>query len=155
MNKLVQTYVAQEEKKFLLRQKQMRDEVIIGCGLTEKEYSDSSWGSDEYRNYDKEQKKYYKYVALELNDEEYEKVVQASQINNEIEIEITNEYKFILKLFTFSPIAIFIAGLICGVYYYDDSFHIALAIWTISVFLGLLILGIGSIIHQLYSINSK
>lgn len=72
MNEKVKSYIEKAERDKDLREKYQRDELLISLGLYDTVYSETP--QKDFR-YDRKTKKYYKWVPIEVSDEEYAKIL--------------------------------------------------------------------------------
>lgn len=170
MNEKIKEFL--EEKKEIGRKNidEEKARTLINLGLYEKVYSPENEYSAEYpfSEWDSVSSttKYFKKLAYEITDEEYEEVKKYSQSSNEF----FYSENAISKALTIIAWVIFIGGFIAGlalgnvevtkgVYYrYTDtefSFAIAFTYWCVSLISGTMFLGFAEIIKLLEEIKNK
>ena len=144
-----------------------KQKALIDLGLFEKVYSPDNKYSNEFflSEWDSTNQitKYYKKVAIEITDEEYQEVKKYSK-------EVPAENNAVAVALKIIACIIFIGGFIAGIvlgtvevekgYYYtytdtEFSFAIAFIYWCISLISGTVFLGFAEIIRLLDAIKRK
>ena len=161
-------------KKYIDRKKeeikQQRDAFLIEEGMYTKEYAPDDKQSDEFHEYEwsiKENKnRFYKKVAIEITDEEFEMVKELNEKTKKIH-RVNNPVGVALQVIAWIIfIGGFIAGIVLGnvevtkgIYYSytatEFSFAIAFTYWSVSLISGMLFLGLSEAIKLLNEINNK
>lgn len=168
MNEVLQQYIYDKEKERRAEYDKKKTAFLISEGLCYKEYSPD--GSDhsglypeyEYRN-DTNTGYYYRWVAMDVTDEEYERILSLNNVDNVENNKIAN-------ILTVIAVIIFVLGFILGIvfasdsgeynHYYsgyspDFSFATAIAYWAISFISGMMMLGFAEIIKLLHKLTVK
>lgn len=127
-----------------------KDKLLIDLGLSEKEYSPSGNLSDEYPEYDRETKSYYKLKAIAVTDEEFEEIKRAAgkRANNTS----SNEIATILTGIAWITYA---AGFMAGLALFEMLEWYILLIWLAAFLSGTVYLGFAEIIKLLTQIRDK
>ena len=151
MNPKLSDYFAQKR----LEEKQARDALLISQGLYEKEYAPSDEWSEEYPENEYDQKReiycYFKKVAIEVTDEEYEQIKKYAFASNSLP-----ETNDIAKILTFIACAIYIVGIIAGIIIVEPmGIAVSVVCWVITAISGTMFLGFAEIIKLLQSIKNK
>lgn len=150
MNEKVQAFLDAKKQEELAKKQAEKDKLLIDLGLSEKEYSPSGNLSDEYPEYDRETKSYYKLKAIAVTDEEFEEIKRAAgkRANNTS----SNEIATILTVIAWIT---YIAGFIAGVAYMGALQGFVLLIWFAAFLSGTVYLGFAEIIKLLTQIRDK
>lgn len=150
---------------------EQRGQELIKAGLFEKEYADENSDLTEYPEveWDAENQwnRYYKKVAIDITDEEYEAFKKAYNSKDNAVVESNNKVATVLTVIAW---VVFMAGFIAGIafgnvevvkgslYSYrttEFSFAVAFSYWAISAISGVLILGFAEVIKLLNAIKNK
>lgn len=167
MNKKLEKFLATKKETERKLQEKTKQDTLIDLGLFEKVYSPNNAYSDEYcfseMDSDNQTSKYYKKVAIEITDEEYQEVKKYAKVKEPIENPIAMALTIIAWVIFIGG---FFAGIILGIeevekgYYYtytetEFSFAVALTYWGISLVSGTMFLGFAEIIKLLEAIKRK
>ncbi len=156
MNRAAQEYINKQKEIAEKAKLKEREEFLEEIGLRERIYSDNTEYTDEFPSKDTDDTsehfgKYYTTATPTLSDEEYEAVLKAYKLNNELKTS-DDHVAYALKL-----IAIFIyiiGGLLALVSFTSGAFVGILTI--LSVFIsGTSFLGFSRIIELLNDIKNK
>lgn len=131
----------------------------MSLDLTEKEYSPTNTYSEEYHysetDVNGENIRYFKYVPIEVTDEEYKKILKYELGNSKQNNNVASTLKVIAWI-------IYIGGFIIGIIlagtlniYSTFSFAVALIYWAIAFISGTISLGFAEIIQLLEMIKIK
>ena len=124
--------------------------MLIDLGLSEKEYSPSGNLSDEYPEYDRETKSYYKLKAIAVTDEEFEKIKKyAGKKEDNV-----SSNGIATTLTTIAWIT-YIAGFSVGLVMIEVLEWYILLIWLAAFLSGTVYLGLAEIIKLLTQIRDK
>jgi len=165
----------ENRRKDLNRLKQNSiNENLIEWGLVKREYkppSSDKFGSKGYPFYDSKEKNYYKQVAIEVTDEEYEEICRLNREELDLLNDANTKPALKMPIITLLKVAagiIFFGGFILGwifgietVYVWGGaettqfSIGIAIGYWVFAFIFGVLTLGIAEIIKLLNEINIK
>ena len=150
MNEKVQAFLDAKKQEELAKKQAEKDKLLIDLGLSEKEYSPSGNLSDEYPEYDRETKSYYKLKAIAVTDEEFEEIKRAAgkRANNTS----SNEIATILTVIAWIT---YIAGFIAGVASMGALQGFVLLIWFAAFLSGTMYLGFAEMIKLLTQIRDK
>lgn len=174
MDERVQAYIESKSKEIRQDYEKEKTDFLIKEGLTEKEYSPVNMESKEYPNYEwvgeNEPARYYKDVAIDITDEEYEMLREiynkAAHKNGNV---LVCENSIAKALF-FIAMAIYAIGAIAGLLlgfqeetygtyftYTSTEFSLATAVtyWFIAFISGTVFLGFSEIIKLLQDIKNK
>lgn len=155
MNPKLSDYFAQKR----LEEKQARDALLVSQGLYEKVYAPNDEWSEEYdeaypeNELDSERQtiRYFKKVAIEVTDEEYEQVKKYAFASNSLP-----ETNDVAKVLTFIACAIYIVGIIAGIIIVAPmGIAVSVVCWVITAISGTMFLGFSEIIKLLQSIKNK
>ena len=156
MNSAAQEYINKQKQISEDRKLKEREEFLEEIGLRERVYSDNTEYTDEFPLKDKDDTsehfgKQYTTVTPSLSDEEYEEVLKAYKLNNEIK-NSTDTVAYTLKM-----LAIFIyviGGLFALVSFTSGTFAGILTLLSIFI-TGTSFLGFSRIIDLLNDIKNK
>lgn len=150
MNEKVQAFLDAKRQEELTKKQAEKEKLLIDLGLSEKEYSPSGNLSDEYPEYDRETKSYYKLKAIAVTDEEFEEIkkVAGERANNTS----SNEIATILTVIAWIT---YIAGFIAGVASMEALQGFVLLIWLAAFLSGTVYLGFAEMIKLLTQIRDK
>ena len=155
MNPKLSDYFAQKR----LEEKQARDALLVSQGLYEKVYAPNDEWSEEYdeaypeNELDSERQtiRYFKKVAIEVTDEEYEQIKKYAFASNSLP-----ETNDVAKALTFIAYAVYIVGLIAGIIIAAPmGIVVSVVCWIITAISGTMFLGFSEIIKLLQSIKNK
>lgn len=167
MDKNIQNFIDTKKQELeKLRASKKRD-FLIQQGLYEKVYAPDHHNVDtnEYPYYDRNEEDgtplYYKAVAINLTDKEYEEVYAAYKaVENELEDENDEEENnsknnmsvFMIVASVIIYIAGFVGGIIAGNNFdrYGFTLWLAIAIWVPTFVYGSLLLGLSEVIKLLH-----
>lgn len=154
MNPKLSDYFAQKR----LEEKQARDALLISQGLYEKVYAPNNEWSDEYpeNEYDQEQQiiRYFKKVAIEVTDEEYEQVKKYALKATEF----LPKPNVIAKILLGVGICVYGLGFIGGMQLQsaaEELLSLAIIVWAIAAVGGTILLGLSEIVKLLQNIRDK
>lgn len=160
MNKMVEEYINSKRKEE--REKYLKDknETLIKLGIYEKVYSPINMLSEEYPwiewDDEKEDELYYKKVAADVSDEEYEEILR---LNKEIKQKQQSQQNPIAMTLMVIAVITYIAGFIAGIALgwdgYDFNIMIAFIYWCVAFISGTMLLGFAEIIKLLNDIKNK
>ena len=154
MNPKLSDYFAQKR----LEEKQARDALLVSQGLYEKVYAPSDEWSEEYPENEYDQKReiycYFKKVAIEVTDEEYEQIKKYAFASSTLP-EPVNSTNGIATVLTVIGVIVYLIGFI--------GFFAMLNMNALSAFItlvgaaisGTMFLGFSEIIKLLQSIKNK
>ena len=156
MNSAAQEYINKQKEIAKNRKLKEREEFLEDIGLCERIYSDNTKYTEEFPCKDTDEDsehfgKYYTTVTPALSDEEYEEVLKAYKLNNDLKTPY-DDVAYALKL-----IAIFIyiiGGLLALVSFSSGAFVGILTILSVFVS-GTSFLGFSRIINLLNDIKNK
>ena len=168
MNEKLKEFLVAKKEAEKKKNEEEKQKTLIDLGLYEKIYSPNNSYSEEFDSFEwdsaSETNKYYKKVAIEISDEEYQEVKDYSK--NEETFEVNPVAKALMGI----AWMIFICGLIAGIafanvevvkgtyYQYTDtefSFAIAFTYWCVAFISGTIFLGFAEIIKLLDAIKKK
>lgn len=174
MNKQVEAYLLRKRNEFEEEQSNIRNEHLKSLGLTKKVYTDKSRYSDEFPRYDNKEKKFYKVIALDVTEEEYEEICKCEDIcKHDTKKEVVKSEEGTSSITTVMnalAVIIIVGGIIAGFivghqdtvyrpseHYMNNDFQwrIALAWWFYSVVIGVMFFGFSIVINLLEKINMK
>ena len=164
MHPLAQKYINAKKLEYSKKIKQERKDFLLSEGLFEKKYApNGEYDSSEYPEYEwdetTKESKYFKFVPIEVTDEEYEQIKKANQLT--YKTTKTNKLNPIYVTLVTAAILIFVSTFISGSlfatetysgYYYthtDFHFDIALIYWGIGCVSGIFFLALAEIIRLL------
>ena len=151
MNPKLSDYFAQKR----LEEQQARDALLISQGLYEKVYAPNDEWSEEYPENEYDQKReiycYFKKVAIEVTDEEYEQIKKYAFASSTLP-EPVNSTNGIATVLTVIGVIVYLIGFIGFFAMFNISAFITLVGAAIS---GTMLLGFAEIIKLLQSIKNK
>lgn len=168
MNKKAQEYIDSKRKELSEIKSSERESFLIGQELYDKVYAPDQNNVDrtEYPYYDRNEEDgthlYYKAVAINLTDKEYEEVYAAykaveDELEDEDDEEEENDSKNNMSVFMIvASVIIYIAGFVGGIIAgnnfdrYGFTLWLAIAIWVPTFVYGSLLLGVSEIIKLLH-----
>lgn len=177
MNEVVKQYLDKKQAAIVEEKKRLRDEYLIENGLFNKEYIAPGYKVPDDAEYEWDAKSgtsnYYKKVAIEVTDEEFEEIKKTVDEYNEVQgTSYTeaprNNVATALKVIAW---LVYIGGFIAGIAlaFVDESveglyrtylktvfsFSNAFSYWCIAFGCGTLFLGLSEIINLLNDIKNK
>lgn len=154
MNPKLSDYFAQKR----LEEKQARDALLISQGLYEKVYAPNDEWSEEYpeNELDSERQtiRYFKKVAIEVTDEEYEKVKKYA-LKAKVFLPKSNS---IAKILQGVGICVYVLGFIGGMQLQSEAeelLSLAIIVWAIAAVGGTILLGLSETVKLLQNIRDK
>ena len=159
MDPRVEKFLNDKREEIKKKELMERQQNLIEAGLYEKEYSKNDQYSLEYPYSEDNslgQTKYYKLVAINITDEEYEEVKKYVTCNKKVE-----KNSAIAVLLAIIGILLYVCGFIAGIVLGDEygvysfEFSVAFITWISSFIVGTVFLGFGKIISLLEEINNK
>lgn len=155
MNPKLSDYFAQKR----LEEKQARDALLVSQGLYEKVYAPNDEWSEEYPENEYDQKReiycYFKKVAIEVTDEEYEKIKKYAFASSTLP-EPVNSTNGIATVLTVIGVIVYLIGFIGFFVMLDaDVVFSAFIILASAAISGTMLLGFAEIIKLLQSIKNK
>lgn len=135
--------------------KRAKNRHLINLGLYEREYIEGGF-SNEYTEYDADTGKYYKKIAIQVSDEDYEELCSLADVEKE---DIKNPIAQTLTIFGWVVIiGGFIGGITLGAvsspgYENDFMWSVALALWVRAFVVGIISLGFAEIIKLLHKLT--
>ena len=161
MDKRLQAYFDRIQQ----RNRQDKDKVLISQGLYEEtEIPVEEYVNDIYHNFEQDNDtiKYYKRTPIEVNDEEYEIIVENLAHNIELEKEtrlikpsLEQKTTFIGNALYFIATLVYIISFIGGIIIMDDIGGIGFGVMVSGFIFGTVLLGFAKVINLLHSINEK
>ena len=154
MNPKLSDYFAQKR----LEEKQARDALLVSQGLYEKVYAPNDEWSEEYpeNEYDKKREIYcyFKKVAIEVTDEEYEKIKKYAFASSTLP-EPVNSSNGIATVLTVIGVIVYLIGFIGFFAMFNMNALSAFIILASAAISGTMFLGFAEIIKLLQSIKNK
>lgn len=150
MNEKVRAFLDAKRQEELTKKQAEKDKLLIDLGLSEKEYLPSGNLSDEYPEYDRETKSYYKLKAIAVTEEEFEKIKKyAGKKEDNVS---SNGIATILTVIAWITYA---AGFMAGLALFEMLEWYILLIWLAAFLSGTVYLGFAEIIKLLTQIRDK
>ena len=150
MNEKIQAFLDAKKQEELAKKQAEKDKLLIDLGLSEKEYLPSGNLSDEYPEYDRETKSYYKLKAIAVTEEEFEKIKKyAGKKEDNVS---SNGIATILTVIAWITYA---AGFMAGLALFEMLEWYILLIWLAAFLSGTVYLGFAEIIKLLTQIRDK
>lgn len=151
MNPKLSDYFAQKR----LEEKQARDALLVSQGLYEKVYAPNDEWSEEYQENELDSERqtirYFKKVAIEVTDEEYEQIKKYAFASNSLP-----ETNDIASVLTVIGLIVYLIGVIGFFVMLDaDVVFSAFIILASAAISGTMLLGFAEIIKLLQSIKNK
>jgi hypothetical protein len=150
----VKEFIEFEEAKLEKNKENEKSELLINLGLYEELYSDTERDTDDYP-FEGTNGKYYKKVACETTDDEFNKIIKFTSQNEVVNNKVSSTLLGIA--YTIYIIGA-IAGFAGGTTYLDNgefSIVVALSIWVSAFLSGTLFLAFGEVLKLLHKISCK
>lgn len=148
MNEKIESYINEKRSK----ECKIKNDTLINLGLYEKEYNPEGSGtnySEAYPEFDYKINKYYKKVAVECTDEEYNEILKCSDTSD-------GGFDTIAAIFKAIAIIIYVVGFFIGLALNDEHSPILMIVaWIATFIVGISYHGFGQIITLLYKIYKK
>lgn len=150
MNEKVQAFLDAKKQEELEKKQAEKEKLLVDLGLAEKEYSPAGNWSAEYPYYDPETALHFKLKALEITDEEFEKIKKyAGKKEDNV-----SSNGIATTLTTIAWIT-YIAGFFVGLFMIEVLEWYILFIWFAAFLSGTVYLGFAEIIKLLTQIRDK
>lgn len=165
MNEILATYLNQKKSDKEKLTKENRDKILIEEGLYTKDYAPENATNEELKEYPYYDTAFYKCVAIEVTDQEFEEVLRYRK-GDKTEDNSSNNYNGVAVVFQVIAVLIFIFGFIAGIilgnvetgYYRSKTefrFEIALAYWVASFVSGMFFIAIAEALKLLTEIKNN
>lgn len=161
MNKVLQEFIKKQQEESAQKKREEYDELksktLIKLGLVEKEYAPNDTIGEGYIEWDFDCNKYYKFVPIDITDEEFEELLKWLPAESKKE-ETTKKsgVAMILKVFAWIIyIGGFIAGFLLGTDRWGNPTLLTLVWWIVFLLVGTMYMGFAQILELLSEIKDN